>query len=284
MDENGDDTSSSSSLRATIQYAILKIVGLTTKNGDSVDSDTASAVATLTELTLLYATQLLAPDLQQFRRHAGKSRITEHDVLLVIRRSPENILSQVRERLQEFTNDKAATRAPPTWKVQPRVRPKTNVPSSSSDSSTASTVEMENVRPSITRVPKRRVMETKDWDTTSSEEDERILRQSKLQNCRRNGRNAAVSPRRPVTSRFRLVVANEGKSMPPNNGDSSSEEEEKEDANDAVAPIPNNGGTKATNANTTNQDQRLQLPKTTQQYLANLSQDSLLSEEEDTRL
>jgi CENP-S protein len=271
------DHEDASSLRAAIQYAILRTVGLTTneeKEVASLDPNTASAIATLTELTLHYATQLLAPDLQHFCRHAGKSRITEQDVLLFIRRSPEHIQSQVRERLQDYADSskkKDLKRLPPAAGIRPKplpLNPKKRDDSSSDSSST--TAEVRAARKSLpkrTTIPTTKVL----YEATSSEDEEMERIRSNLRRPRKQSLlSKGTSPQPIPKSRFRLPLAKakENATGRRNDDSGSSEEEEFE-------------GSKG--FTTTSQNQRL-LPTTTttttttQQYIANLSQDSLLSE------
>lgn len=265
-----------SSLRAAIQYAILQTVGLTTneeKEVTALEPNTASAIATLTELTLHYATQLLAPDLQQFSRHAGKSRITEQDVLLFIRRSPEHIQSQVRERLQEYAEvhkRKEIKRLPPVAASRPKprllnptVKKKEDFSSSDSDSLTT------EVRVARIPLPKPATKTTTKalYSATSSDEEEMERIQAKLRHGRRSVLPKGTSPLVEPKSRFRLpVVAKEkANSTGRRNDDGSSTEEEEFDGK--------------MDTTTTSQNQRLLPTKTTtQQYIANLSQDSLLSD------
>jgi CENP-S protein len=263
-----------SSLRAAIQYAILQTVGLTSneeKEVAALEPNTASAIATLTELTLHYATQLLAPDLQQFSRHAGKSRITEQDVLLFIRRSPEHIQSQVRERLQEYAEvhkRKEIKRLPPVAASRPKPRSlnlKKKEDSSSSDSDSLTT----EVRVARIPLPKPATAITTKalYSATSSDEEEMERIQAKLRHGRRSVLPKGTSPLTEPKSRFRLpVVAKEkANSTGRRNDDSSSTEEEEFDGK--------------MDTTTTSQNQRLRPTKTTtQQYIANLSQDSLLSD------
>jgi histone H3/H4 len=82
MDEEVD-------LRASVQHAVLKICQEEDAGSDSYT--TPRAVAALAELTYLYATQSLGPDLDAFSSHAGRRTINESDVKLVIRKHPEHL-------------------------------------------------------------------------------------------------------------------------------------------------------------------------------------------------
>lgn len=78
------EPSNESDLRAALQFAVIQAC----TDDDAAGSSTLSpaALASLSELTFLYARQCLAPDLEAFRDHAGRRTITESDVKLVARK------------------------------------------------------------------------------------------------------------------------------------------------------------------------------------------------------
>lgn len=95
----------SDDLRAAVQFAVLRICNAEeekeTANDDqqTVGKMSPAALATLSELTFLYATTCMTPDLEAFSDHANrKKRITVSDVMLLARKNPANL----REKLQTF--------------------------------------------------------------------------------------------------------------------------------------------------------------------------------------
>lgn len=80
------DAAASSDLRAAVQYSVSRCLH---DDDDATTELTPRALASLSELTYMFATRILAADLDAFRRHAGRHRITVDDVRLVVRRSPE---------------------------------------------------------------------------------------------------------------------------------------------------------------------------------------------------
>jgi hypothetical protein len=107
------ETSDDVALRAAVQNACLKLLNPT--DGTAEESNIKvknSAVMSIAELTYIYATQCLGPDLVAFAQHRKAStsssttsrapRITAEDVLLVARKNPAG----VHDQLQAFLQDK----------------------------------------------------------------------------------------------------------------------------------------------------------------------------------
>ncbi|GKY90747.1 hypothetical protein MPSEU_000047600 [Mayamaea pseudoterrestris] len=87
--------SDSSELKAAVQFSVIRCC-LEQQQQQQQDGDSRNnavelsprAIASLSELTFLFATTLLGPDLDDFRKHANRTKITVDDVKLFVRRNP----------------------------------------------------------------------------------------------------------------------------------------------------------------------------------------------------
>jgi hypothetical protein len=118
-----------SDLKAAVQFAVIHAC-LDPPDASSSSSAqlTPRALASLSELTCMFATTLLAPDLDAFRKHAAggsavrqTTTITVDDVLLTVRRNPEltHQLQAFHEQEQQQTTAAASKRNNKKQKKQP---------------------------------------------------------------------------------------------------------------------------------------------------------------------
>ena len=119
LDEPTDEVA----LRASVQSVCLQLLS-SPSDASSTTSKlnvTGSAVLSVSELTYIYATQCLGPDLVAFAQHRknnnnARTRITAEDVLLAARKNPSGVLDQLQAFLGE-RRQQAATTA--TWAKKP---------------------------------------------------------------------------------------------------------------------------------------------------------------------
>ena len=271
-------------LREAVQYAVIQ---LCEEEGCSTTTFTRlspRALTALAELTTLYATTSLAADLEAFSTHAGRKTITEADVKLVARKSP--MLLEHLDAVGKQSNDNNASTLAPGRKTTPKVDSsksqkkaeevcQDDSSSSSSDDDILALDTIEGQRKK-TAAAVRSAMEASETGRQTLTIPLHPMRITCLPNHPRRrrptdtakmaarvwtirvmmttttGRPQKVSKKTEPERRFRLQPSNQDDSL---NNDSSSE--------DGVLTSPFH--------------QRDTKPSKTQQMLANLSQDSLLS-------
>lgn len=97
---NGADGSAhTADLRSAVQFAVIQICA--EEDGGGRTKMSPRALAALSELTYHYAVSCLSRDLELFSDHAGRKRITEQDVLLVVRKNSD-IKGKVEQKLKDY--------------------------------------------------------------------------------------------------------------------------------------------------------------------------------------
>ena len=98
-----------SQLRAAVQFAVIQVCSdVEAASGSTAMSP--AAIAALSELTVMYATTSLAPDLEAFRDHAGRRTVNDSDVKLAARKLPEELYSSLVEFCHENCTTATSTR------------------------------------------------------------------------------------------------------------------------------------------------------------------------------
>jgi centromere protein S len=124
-------------LRKAIQHAVIQACMDEDAAGQTKMSP--AALSTLSELTLLYVTTSLAPDLDAFADHAGRKTINESDVKLVARKNPSNLQQKLAQFCDEHleqqpkSEPKKRTSMVNLQKKKPKKKPHHSDSSSSSD-------------------------------------------------------------------------------------------------------------------------------------------------------
>ena len=284
--ERPSSRSEESELRAAVQHAVIQLCAQ--EDGTSTRLSPKAIVA-LAELTTLYATTSLASDLEAFSTHAGRKTITEADVKLVARKSPV-LLEQLDAVCQSNNSNNNASSVATSRKTSPKIdlsKPQKQVEDlclddSSSSSSDDDILAMDTIegQRKKTAAAVRSVMAAQKQannfdDSSSSDEDELFAKRPRkvaaARSIKHNNNNSLdissddddcrpqkVAKKAEPVRRFRLQP-----SMQDNNiaGDRSSDDDL------LMSPF----------------HQRDTKPSKTQQMLANLSQDSLLSVHEGDR-
>jgi histone H3/H4 len=210
-------------VRSALQMAVIQ--SCSSNADDDSKQLTSAAVVALSELTFLFATTMLGPDLNAFRVHAGRRTITEADVKLVARNNTELL-----EQLTVFCDDHkqtdingdgiqikhASSRTSATVMIDLQSRrrkpklPERHSSDSSSSSSSSCTMLDDNDKELPKQVPTTSKNSSHLMDTDDSDDDSQGLlddAKGNLTNCKNRDLPETKGGVNTKTSRFFSLTA-----------------------------------------------------------------------------